>query len=388
MSGGPSQMDTFDLKPGHANAGPFKAAETSVPGIRISEHFPEVGKLAKHLAIIRSMNSKEGDHGRATYLLRTGYVPQGPVQYPSLGALVAKELGEEAAELPNFVSVAPFRVLNASAFGSGFLGPRYAPLLVAENGAVRQGPNADQALRVQDLAPPAEIARGQADARIEMLKQVQREFAAEHSDAPAGSHQSAYDGAVRLMRSAAAKAFDLEEEKADVRAAYGRNVFGQGCLLARRLVERGVPFIEVTLNGWDTHANNATQVRTLSQTVDPAWATLMRDLKDRGLLDSTLIVWMGEFGRTPKFGRPDGRDHWPNTFSAVMAGGGIKGGQVIGATSDDGASIKDRPVSVPELLASVCRALGIDHEKQNMSNVGRPIRIVAPGTKPVQEVLA
>jgi uncharacterized protein (DUF1501 family) len=388
MSGGPSQMDTFDLKPGHANGGPFKAAETSVPGIRISEHFPQVGKLANHLAIVRSMNSKEGDHGRATYLLRTGYVPQGPVQYPSIGALVAKELGDEAAELPNFVSVAPFRVLNAGAFGSGFLGPRYAPLVVAENGAARQGPNADQALRVQDLAPPGEIGGGQADARIEMLKQVQREFAAGHPDAPAGSHQSAYDGAVRLMRSTAAKAFDLEEEKADVRAAYGRNLFGQGCLLARRLVERGVPFIEVTLNGWDTHANNATQVRTLSQTVDPAWAALMRDLKDRGLLETTLIVWMGEFGRTPKFGRADGRDHWPNTFSAVLAGGGIRGGQVIGSTSDDGVSIKDRPVSVPELLATVCRALGIDHEKQNLSNVGRPIRIVAPGTQAVQEALA
>ena len=390
MSGGPSQMDTFDLKPGHANGGPFKAAETSVPGVRISEHFPQVGKLAEHLAIVRSMNSKEGDHGRATYLLRTGYVPQGPIQYPSLGALVSKELGDDHAELPNFVSVAPFRVLNQGEFGSGFLGPRHAPLIVGE-GAVagpQQGAAADRALRVQDLAPPAEVTRPQADARLELLREVQSAFAADHPDAPAASHQSAYDGAVRLMRSAAAKAFDLGEETAAVRDGYGRNLFGQGCLLARRLVERGVPFIEVTLNGWDTHANNAQQVRTLSQTVDLAWASLMRDLKDRGLLDTTLIVWMGEFGRTPKFGRADGRGHWPNTFSAVLAGGGVKGGQVIGATSDDGASIKDRPVSVPEFLATVCAALGIDHEKQNLSNVGRPIRIVAPGTRPVQEALA
>jgi uncharacterized protein (DUF1501 family) len=391
MSGGPSQMDTFDLKPGHANGGPFKATETSVPGIRISEHFPKVGQLAEHLAIVRSMNSKEGDHGRATYLLRTGYVPQGPIQYPSIGALVSKELGDDHAELPNFVSVAPFRVLNQGAFGSGFLGPRHAPLIVGENAIAvpqQQGAVVDRALRVQDLAPPAEVSRGQADARIELLKQVQRDFAAAHPDAPAASHQSAYESAVRLMRTAAAKAFDLEEEKAAVRDGYGRNLFGQGCLLARRLVERGVPFIEVTLNGWDTHANNAQQVRNLSQTVDPAWAALLRDLKERGLLETTLIVWMGEFGRTPKFGRADGRDHWPNTFSAVLAGGGIKGGQVIGATSDDGASIKDRPVSVPQLLATVCAALGIDHEKQNLSNVGRPIRIVAPGTEPVQEALS
>jgi uncharacterized protein DUF1501 len=390
MSGGPSQMDTFDLKPGHTNGGPFTAAETSVPGIRISEHFPQVGKLAKHLAIVRSMNSKEGDHGRATYLLRTGYVPQGPIQYPSLGALVSKELGADDAELPGFVSVAPFRVLNQGAFGSGFLGPRYSPLIVGEGGiaAVERGPTADRALQVQDLTPPADIGRVRVDARLDLLRQVQSDFAAAHPDAPAGSHQSAYEGAVRLMRSAAAKAFDLDEEKAAVRDKYGRNLFGQGCLLARRLVEKNVPFVEVTLNGWDTHANNSQQVRTLSQTVDPAWASLMSDLKERGLLDTTLIVWMGEFGRTPKFGRADGRDHWPNTFSAVLAGGGIRGGQVIGATSEDGVSIKERPVSVPELLATVCKALGIDHEKQNNSNVGRPIRIVAPGTQPVQEALA
>src|SRR5205814_10387976 len=153
MSGGPSQMDTFDLKPGYANGGPFKAAETSVPGVRISEHFPQVGKLADHLAIVRSLNSKEGDHGRATYLLRTGYVPQGPIQYPSLGALVSKELGQETAELPNFVSIAPFRALNQNAFGAGFLGPRYAPLIVGETGfaPAQQGRAApDQALTVQD----------------------------------------------------------------------------------------------------------------------------------------------------------------------------------------------------------------------------------------------
>jgi uncharacterized protein (DUF1501 family) len=217
---------------------------------------------------------------------------------------------------------------------------------------------------------------------------VQQNFLARHTDAPALSHQSAYDRAVRLMQTPAGKAFDLAEEKAAVRDAYGRNLFGQGCLLARRLVERRVPFIEVTLNGWDTHGGNAATVRTLSQTVDAGWSALMGDLKERGLLSSTLIVWMGEFGRTPKFPRPDGRDHWPNSFSAVLAGGGIKGGQVIGDTGPDGAAIKDRLVLVPELLATVCEALGIDHQKQNLSNVGRPIRIVAPGTKAVREALA
>jgi uncharacterized protein (DUF1501 family) len=391
MSGGPSQLDTFDLKPGHENGGPFKAIETNVPGVRISEHLPKLAKLANHLAVVRSLHSKEGDHGRATHLLRTGYVPQGPVQYPTLGALVSNELGEDTSELPNFVSVAPFRVLSQDAFGSGFLGPRRAPLIVGESGfgPVVQAPNnVDRALKVEDMAPASGVSRGQADVRIEMLKRIQSDFLAEHPEVAAQSHQNAYERAVRLMRSSAAKAFDMDNEQPAVRDAYGRSLFGQGCLLARRLVERRVPFVEVTLNGWDTHANNAAQVRNLSQTVDAAWSALMTDLDERGLLESTVIVWMGEFGRTPKFGRPDGRDHWPNSFSAVLAGGGIRGGQVIGDTGADGAAIKDRPVTVPEFLATVCEALGIDHQKQNMSNVGRPIRIVAPGTRAVREALS
>jgi uncharacterized protein (DUF1501 family) len=383
MSGGPSQLDTFDLKPGHSNGGPFKPIATSVPGIQISEHLPKIAKFMDHLAIVRSMHSKEGDHGRATYLLRTGYLPQGPIRYPSIGALVSRELGNDRSELPNFVSIAPFRILNQGAFGSGFLGPRHAPLVVGETGG-----QVDRALRVEDLAPSAAVGNDHTAARIDLLEQVQREFLAGRPDLPALSHQNAYDRAVRLMRTAAAKAFDLTQEKANVRDAYGRNLFGQGCLLARRLVERAVPFVEVTLNGWDTHGGNAATVRSLSQTVDAAWSALMSDLKERGLLGSTLIVWMGEFGRTPKFPRPDGRDHWPNSFSGVLAGGGIKGGQVIGDTGADGATITKQPVSVPSFLATICKALGIDHQKQNISNVGRPIRIVPPGTKAVPEALA
>jgi uncharacterized protein (DUF1501 family) len=262
---------------------------------------------------------------------------------------------------------------------------------VGENrpAAGQQGQNtADRALRVQDLASPSGIAKDQMAARVDLLKQVQSDFQAGHPDLPALSHQSAYDRAVRLMRTTAAKAFDLDEEKSAVRDGYGRNLFGQGCLLARRLVERRVPFVEVTLDGWDTHNGNAATVKNLSQRVDAGWASLMRDLKERGLLETTLIVWMGEFGRTPKFPRADGRDHWPNSFSTVLAGGGIKGGQVIGDTGPDGAAIKDGPVTVPEFLATICQALGIDHQKQNLSNVGRPIRIVAPGAKAVEEALA
>jgi hypothetical protein len=202
------------------------------------------------------------------------------------------------------------------------------------------------------------------------------------------THVTAYDRAVRLQRQAAARTFDLSEEPGPLRDRYGRSLFGQGCLLARRLVERGVPFVEVTLGGWDTHDNNFEQVKTLCEVLDPAWATLMEDLGDRGLLDSTLVVWMGEFGRTPGINPRSGRDHYPAAWSAVLGGGGIRGGQAVGKTSKDGMSVEERPVKVPDLMATICLALGLDPKKQNMSNVARPIRLADPSAVPVKEVLA
>jgi len=396
MNGGPSQMDTFDLKPGHKNGGEFKAIPTAVPSIRISEHLPKIARHMKDMVIIRSMSTKEGDHGRATFLLRTGYRPTGPIQYPTFGSLVSKELGSEESALPNFVSIAPFRFFNPGAYSSGFLGPQYAPLVVGDKRSFFGGDNTDyeKALKVENLASPGEVSRGQADSRIELLQGLDNEFVARHPGVSPHSHRMAYDRALRLMRTAAAKAFNLDSESPALRDAYGRNLFGQGCLLARRLVERGVPFVEVTLSGvnggaadWDTHQDNFNMVRRLSEVLDPAWATLMEDLKARGLLESTVIIWMGEFGRTPTI-MGGGRDHFPNAWSTVLAGGGLKGGQVVGRTSPDGSKIEQRAVSVPDLLATVCRALGIDPLKQNLSNVGRPIRIVDKDAKPIQEILA
>jgi len=197
------------------------------------------------------------------------------------------------------------------------------------------------------------------------------------------------------MRPAAVRAFELDREPAAVRDAYGRNLFGQGCLLARRLVERGVPFVEVTLgasadgtSGWDTHFDNFDVVKRLSGILDPAWSALMNDLEQRGLLESTLVVWMGEFGRTPKINQLKGRDHYPAAWSAVLAGGGIKGGAVVGRTSKDGSTVEERPVTVPDLLATICHPLGIDPTSSNLSNVGRPIAIVDKAAKPVREILA
>ena len=400
MNGGPSQMDTFDLKPGHVNGGEFRETQTSVPGIRISEHLPKIARNGQDLVIVRSMSTREGDHGRATFLMRTGYLPQGPIQYPTLGSLVSKELGRDDNPLPNFVSISPFRVFSPAAYGPGFLGPQYAPLLVGDSGnrVFNQQPNAndyEQSLRVEDLTPPPEVNRSQLDARIDLLSEMEADFVRRHPGLSPQSHETAYRRAVRLMRTSASTAFNLTDEPSRLRDAYGRNQFGQACLLARRLVERGVPFVEVTLGsfqgnnlGWDTHNNNFNTLRQLSQILDPAWGTLMEDLRARGMLDSTLIVWMGEFGRTPRINPQRGRDHFPNAWTTVLAGGGLNGGQVVGRTSPDGTTVEsDNPVTVPNLMATICGALGIDSRKQNMSNVGRPIRIADAGSQAVAGVV-
>jgi hypothetical protein len=394
MAGGPSQMDTFDLKPGHDNGGPYQEIRTTARGLKISEHLPKIAEHGDRLAVLRSMSTKEADHGRATFLMRTGYLPQGPIQYPSLGALVSKELGDPVSALPNFVSIAPFRGFNPASFGAGFLGPQYAPLIVGEDGNFRGAQpqprdQIDRSLKVQDLDVPGSVEKAHADARLNLLAEMDGEFAASRPGIAPESHRSAYERAVRLMKSDAAKAFKLDEEKDAVRDAYGRNLFGQGCLLARRLVESGVPFVEVTLGGWDTHNQNFDAVKRLSATLDPAWATLMSDLKERGLLDTTLIVWMGEFGRTPKIAKDrTGRDHWANSWSTVLAGGGIKGGQAYGKTNAGGDAVEEHPVGVGDLMATVVSALGIDPMKQNQSPEGRPIRIADKKGVAIKEVLA
>ena len=399
MNGGPSQMDTFDLKPGHANGGPYRAIQTSVPGVRISEHLPRVARHMDKMSLIRAMSTREGDHGRGTFYLRSGFLPQGPIQYPTLGSLISKEIGVPDLPLPNFVSIAPYRLFSPAAYSSGFLGPQYAPLMVGEvtnfNFAPNQPNSYDESLQVADMQHPLGNDT-QFDARVGLLQDLERDFVARHQTVAARSHQTAYDRAVRLMRTAARTAFTLSEEPEALRNAYGRNLFGQGCLLARRLVERGVAFVEVTLGAmpgnpiaWDTHGQNFQNVQRLSEILDPAWGTLMDDLRQRGLLDTTTIVWMGEFGRTPRINGGQGRDHYPNAWTTVLAGGGIRGGSVFGRTSADGTTVEDpRPVSVPDFIATICGALGVDHTNQNMSNVGRPIPLTERTAQPITDILA
>jgi uncharacterized protein (DUF1501 family) len=391
MSGGPATIDLWDLKPGTATGGPYKEIATRAPGLKIGEHLPKLAAAGDRLAVVRSVSTKEGDHGRATYFVRTGNLPVGGIDFPTFGAVAAKELGNGANGLPPFVSIAPQRVLAPTAFGPGFLGPQYAPLLVADGqvtAAPANAPAADGQLKVQDLGHYGGVTQSKADERLALLRDLESDFLRQRPGLTADSHRAAYAAAVRLMTPETAKAFDLSAEKPELRDRYGRNLFGQGCLLARRLVERGVPFVEITLDGWDTHANNFDAVKNLCGVLDPAWSTLMADLKDHGLLDSTLIVWMGEFGRTPKINPQKGRDHFPDAWSAVFAGGGIAGGRAVGRTNKDGTKVEERPVGVPDLLATVCNALGIDPEKQNLSNVGRPIRIVDKAGSPIREVLA
>lgn len=388
MNGGPSTIDLWDPKPGTDNGGPTRDISTSVPGLRLSEHLPSLAKMADQLAIIRSMSTKEGDHGRGTFLMRTGNLPLGPIQYPTLGALLAKELGDPSAELPSYVSIVP----PAPGMGTlpfaaaGFLAPQYAPLVLGDDEGKSDAATAT-VLEVPNLRRPAGASAEEAEARLDLLRQLDEGFAARRPGVVTAGHRTAVEQAARLMSPQAAAAFRLDDEPARALDAYGRNLFGQGCLLARRLVERGVPFVEVSLDGWDSHIDNFETVARLGRLFDAAWSTLLGDLKDRGLLDTTLVLWMGEFGRTPRINSAKGRDHFPSAWSVALAGGGIKGGQAVGKTSKDGTTVESRPVSTVDLLATVCKALGIDHLKQNLSNVGRPIRIVDKSARPIDEVL-
>lgn len=391
LNGGPATIDLWDLKPGHANGGEYKEIETSAPGVRISEHLPKLAEQMNDMVLIRSLTSKEGDHDRAHHFARTGYIPQGAIRFPAFGAVLSKELSAslpapDARQVPPFVSIAPSQY--GAQIGGGFLGATASPLVVGMFAA-----RAEE-LVVADLHRAVDITDAQQRDRAALVDAFDRRFvdpkhkgANDQSDVVVDGLQASRKAALQLMQPTSVGAFRLEDETSAVQDRYGRSVFGQGCLLARRLVERGVAFVEVTLNGWDTHANTFVAVKGLSSTLDTAFAALIDDLRQRGLLESTLIVCMGEFGRTPKINTAAGRDHWPHSWSAALAGGGLRGGQAIGKTDAGGTAVVDRPVRVPDLLATLSKAVGVDPKKQNNSNVGRPIRVADPDAKPVEEVL-
>jgi uncharacterized protein (DUF1501 family) len=368
MNGGPAQTDTFDPKPDSKNAGPLRAIRTSAPDILLSQHLPQLAEQAHHLTLIRSMVTGEGNHSRARYLMHTGYAPTGSVKHPTFGSILAAETGDANFDLPNAVAV------NSPIFDAAFLGAENDPFLIA-----------DPTRGVENLAYAADMYPGRFRARMDMVGFLNDEFARRTSDA-ARERAAVYEKADRLIHSPLAKAFDLAQEPDSVRAAYGMSNFGQGCILARRLIEAGVRFVEVSLDGWDTHQNNFEAVQGLLSRVDPAMASLIRELDEHDLLQDTLVLWMGEFGRTPRINENDGRDHWPNGWTAAMAGGRLPGGRVIGATDDDGERVVERPVPVQDFFYSLCRAFGVDPTKVNYSRIGRPIKVV-DGGGPIEGLL-
>jgi hypothetical protein len=375
MGGGPSQFETFDPKPGNSNGGETKAIKTAVSGIEIGENLPKIAQSMNDLCLIRSLNGKEGQHPRATFFMHTGYLPSPAVKYPTLGSIVAKELGDPASDLPSFVRIGAGQGANASAMGSaGILGVDYDALAMAA--ASRPPENTSLSTDQQRYLR-----------RLGLLDRLQGDYASHGGQQEVSDHQKIYAQASRLVTSPKMAGFDLAKEPQKIKDAYGSGPFAEGCLLARRLVETGVTFVEVTHGPWDTHQDNFNRTRTLCGQLDQPFAALLADLKSRGMLDSTLVVWTGEFGRTPRINPSAGRDHFPRAFTSVLAGGGIKGGQVIGGTDAGGDAIADRPVAVNDLLRTVCHSLGIDANKQNMSSIGRPIKIV-DGGEVVKEAFA
>jgi hypothetical protein len=372
MRGAPSQFETFDPKPGTANGGPTKAISSTVSGIQVAEGWSTVAKEMKNIALVRSMTNKEGEHQRATYQLHTGYIPAGGIKHPSFGSIVASEIGPQDFDLPHFVSVGS----RQAPVGSGFLGMNFAPFAVA-----------DPTKMPNNVELPANVSDRRFNRRLDLLEDLEKDFAETGGKLRVEGHMALLESAQQMVLSPRLKAFDISREKDSVRDRYGKSAFGQGCLLARRLVEAGVTFVEVEFGNWDTHDDNFERVKKLAADADPGFGSLVGDLKERGMLDKTLVIWMGEFGRTPKINARTGRDHYPRAFNLALAGGGIKGGQVLGATSADGTDVTKQPVSVADLFCSFCHALKIDPRKHNIASMGRPVKIV-DGGKVVKELFA
>lgn len=374
MQGGPSQLETFDPKPGTETGGPTKAIDTAVSGIQIAEGWEKTALQMNDIAIIRSMTNKEGQHERAVYQMHTGYIPSGSIKHPSLGCNIARELAPADRELPAVVSIGNGRAAGIGGSGAGFLGVDYEPFHVANPGNLPE-----------NVATTVNESRFKR--RLGLLDRLEGEFAIRGGETVVENHRRITDKSSKLVLSPLTKTFDLSQESAATRESYGDSEFGRGCLLARRLVESGVTFVEVRLGNWDTHQDNFTAVKGLAGQCDPALAALITDLKQRGLFDKTLIVWTGEFGRTPRVNPRTGRDHWPRNFNALLAGGGIKGGQVIGETSRDGTTLTKEPVNVPDLFCSICQSMNVNPTKEIMSPIGRPMKIV-DGGQPVAGLFA
>ena len=368
MGGGPSTIDLWDLKPGRPTGGPFKPISTSADGIQICEHLPLLSQQMHHLSIIRNMSTKEADHTRGRYYMHTGFVPNPNVEHPSYGSVISHELIQYVPQLdvPAFVSV------GGGSIGPGFLGMTYAPFVVDSNGNIRDLNGGIDSQKMRD--------------RLSMLESIEDNFISQQRGGAAQEHKNVVNKTVKLLTSKQMDAFKVSKEPENIREKYGNTNFGKGCLMARRLVQIGVPFIEVDLGGWDNHADifSTLSDRKLPE-MDQAMSALISDLHDRGMLDTTAIVWMGEFGRTPNINGNAGRDHWARSWSVVVGGAGFKRGIVVGETNEDGKEIIGDSYTSQDLMASVLKSVDISLDTVFTAKNGRPMKIANSG-RVIQEL--
>jgi hypothetical protein len=387
MNGGPATIDIWDLKPNHPNGGEFRPINTSANGVQISEHMPITAQQMHRLAIIRSLTTNEGDHNRGRQLMHTSYTPNPAIDFPSLGAVVTLRAptlpGFQAVSLPGYIAV------GGGAGGGGFLGMNYAPFTVQNPGTPPENIRPPQGVTQHRMQRrnrlfwmfEDQFSQGQAP---HLNTQEQRATFADGSLA----HSEVYGKGFALTASGEGNIFDLRNEPASVTEAYGNSNFGRSALLARRLVEAGVSSVEISMGGWDTHNGNFNALRTNQlPTLDRAMGNLVRELNERGLWQNTALVWIGDFGRTPRINQNAGRDHWPRCWSVVIGGGAIQGGRVHGSTTNDGMAVDQNPATVGDLFATVYQALGIDPSSQVRDPIGRPFNIAGQGGQPIQSLL-
>ncbi|PAW60546.1 MAG: hypothetical protein B9S37_08605 [Verrucomicrobiia bacterium Tous-C3TDCM] len=375
MSGGMSHIDTFDTKPKKKEVmGKTEAIASSADDIMVGHYLPQTAKVMDKVAVINSMTSIQGAHEQGAYVMHTSYNLRGTIKHPSLGSWVMKLGGRINEEIPGFVSIDT----PADHSGGGFFGAKYA---AAPIGSPTEG--------LQDSHRVGEVSKEDFDRRLSLADRLNKKFHGRYANADVQAYQDLYQEAIKLMNSKDLKAFNLNEESAETKKLYGTSRFAQGCLLARRLVEHGVRFVEVQLGGWDTHYDNFTAVEGRCKEFDQAYAALITDLEKRGKLQDTLVVVATEFGRTPeiKSEHKDGRDHHPSAYTCLLAGGGIKGGYKHGETDPSGNKVKKDPVTVQDFNATIAKALGLPHELVIMSPSKRPFKIADKGM-PVDSVFA
>ncbi|MDX1945852.1 MAG: DUF1501 domain-containing protein [Pirellulaceae bacterium] len=371
MDGGPSQTHTFAVPDKDPD---YKTIPTAVSGIHISEHLPKLAACLGDMALLRTMSTGLNNHAPGQYLMHTGYRASVAINYPSLGAIVAKECGQLGTGLPSYVNLGSSSVPK-SFQRAGALGADFAPMMLSGSS-------------ITDIRPP--IAAREA-ARLELLQEVQTAEIDRFQAEQLRSHAASYRKAIDLMHATQTRAFDYKSEPREIQQLYGSGGFGVQCLQARRLVEAGVSFVEVNWGGWDHHGGAAEPVQKRSPELDQGFSALITDLKQCGLLDSTLIVWMGEFGRGPLAGIGGGNNgkkgagHYAKCWTTVLAGAGLKGGQVVGKTTPDGVEVADRPISAGDFFATICRALDID-PTATYDAAGRPVPYAATGSKPIAEL--